>query len=374
MHTKFFGALAFVAALFTLASQPAQAIPIFAQRYHLQCAACHSVLPELNNFGLAFRARGYRLPLPQHGTTIVAMRYQMEWERDVANGQRRFQGGGVVLSDVQLGPIDAFVHYNLGAAGGPSALYLGFLTYRNEHSQTLYRAGLQELPLLQSPGQRLDDLSPYGYYGTRVALNDLTLAAPRWGIHAERDIGKALHAAANVSFDSYGGSAYGGKPIQTGESASFAAPEYFFTVSDGNDRALAGVNALLGTRHITVAGGGPFDDGYRRLGAFGRIRSGKAELQGEQWWGNDNNADGLGNNVFSSGGYLRLKYYPTPHGYLGIRFDAQATPVISRDVIYYGALHVTPHARLLLQLRQPQGQPSALGGAITVGFPWPSNL
>jgi len=75
LHIKFLGGLAIAVALFVLGAQPAQAIPIFAQRYHLECGACHSVLPELNSFGLAFRARGYRLPLPQHGTTILAMRY-----------------------------------------------------------------------------------------------------------------------------------------------------------------------------------------------------------------------------------------------------------------------------------------------------------
>jgi hypothetical protein len=50
------------AALLALSVRPASAIPIFAQRYHLQCETCHSVLPELNAFGNAFRNHGYRLP------------------------------------------------------------------------------------------------------------------------------------------------------------------------------------------------------------------------------------------------------------------------------------------------------------------------
>ena len=60
--------------------RPARAIPIFAQRYHLRCGQCHSVLPELNAFGNYFRSHGYRLPLPEHGTTIFAIRYQMEYD------------------------------------------------------------------------------------------------------------------------------------------------------------------------------------------------------------------------------------------------------------------------------------------------------
>src|ERR1700681_2747184 len=40
----------------------AEAMPVFAQRYQLTCKTCHTVLPELNDFGNDFRNRGYRLP------------------------------------------------------------------------------------------------------------------------------------------------------------------------------------------------------------------------------------------------------------------------------------------------------------------------
>jgi hypothetical protein len=43
-------------------------------------------------------------------------------------------------------------------------------------------------------------------------------------------------------------------------------------------------------------------------------------------------------------------------------------------VVYYGAFHVTPHARLLIQQVQPIGGKGELGAALTVGFPWPANL
>jgi mono/diheme cytochrome c family protein len=79
------GAVAFV--LWT--SAPAAAIPIFAQRYHFHCGQCHSVLPELNAFGNYFRSHGYRLPLPEHGTTIFALRYQLEYDKQPAPDQPR---------------------------------------------------------------------------------------------------------------------------------------------------------------------------------------------------------------------------------------------------------------------------------------------
>ncbi|MGZ3520278.1 MAG: hypothetical protein ACXWNK_15235 [Vulcanimicrobiaceae bacterium] len=88
----------------------------------------------------------------------------------------------------------------------------------------MYRAGLFELPLAQSPGQRLDDLAGYGYYGTHVGLNDLPLSSPRWGVQAERQIG-AIQTDLTLAFGEYKGSAYGGKPVPTGETTNAQTPE-----------------------------------------------------------------------------------------------------------------------------------------------------
>jgi len=38
-----------------------KAIPAFARKYNLPCSACHTVWPELNAFGQAFKDRGYQL-------------------------------------------------------------------------------------------------------------------------------------------------------------------------------------------------------------------------------------------------------------------------------------------------------------------------
>jgi hypothetical protein len=40
----------------------AQAIPYFARKFDTGCQTCHSVVPKLNQTGMDFRARGYRLP------------------------------------------------------------------------------------------------------------------------------------------------------------------------------------------------------------------------------------------------------------------------------------------------------------------------
>ncbi len=375
MFTKcFLLAIVFFTTTLGLA-RPASAIPLFAQRYHLQCTACHSALPELNAFGNYFRNHGYRLPISKHGTTLFAIRYQLEYDKTPAAGTRRYTPGGVLLSNVDLGSVSAFLHYNLGAGGGPSGAYLAYLTTYNEHTDAVYRAGLFELPLAQSPGQRLDDLSSYGYYATRVGLNDLTLAAPRLGVQYHRTLGK-LQGDLTYAIGEFKGAPYGGRPIATGQTTGPNAPEagLFLRDSIAADTEVGGA-LLVGQRAITPTGRATFADSYRRYNLYAHTMYRKFDLQAEQWWGNDANADGFGTAQFSSGGYARLKYYPGPHGYLGVRYDGSANLLATRDIVYYGAAMLTAHSRILLERRQPLGGGAGFfSAALTVGFPWPHGL
>lgn len=377
MRSNLAVALAAAAFFFGLATAPAHAIPIFAQRYRLHCGACHSVLPELNGFGNYFRMHGYRLPMDRHGTTMFAIRYQMSYAQDPAAGTRRWTPGGILLGNADVGNISLYMHYSLGAGGGPSGLYLGFLTDYNAHTKSEYRFGLFELPLAQSPGERLDDLQPYGYYGAHVGLNDLPLASPRWGIWDQRTIGN-LRADLTFAVGDFKGAAYGGKPVDTGESTFLSTPEVGLWLdqglfSKGNLELDGGGEFLNGTRLIVPTGRTSFTDAYQRYGLLGHATLGPVDLQAEQWWGDDHNADGFGTNQPSSGGYVRFKYYPIPHAYLGVRYDATANPFVARDFTYYGAVMIAPF-RFLLQEVAPIGAPGqhpTLGGAVTVAFPGP---
>ncbi|HEX3550261.1 MAG TPA: hypothetical protein VHT53_07800 [Candidatus Elarobacter sp.] len=368
-------ALAALAAL-ALASAPreAQAIPIFAQRYHLSCETCHSVLPELNAFGNAFRNRGYRLDgAPKHGTTVVALREQIGYQEDPGpDSTRRFEPAGALLGAVEVGRVEAFVHESLGSAGGPSSLFLGYLAYGDATTGVLFRAGLVELPLIHSPAQRNDTLTTYGYEGTPAGLNDLTLATPRWALEAERDVGQG-RVAATLSFANGGGSAYGGAPVTTGRSESFAAPEVgvFARYPIGTGLQI-GLDALEGSRSIAVGGAPAFADPYTRAGTSIDARRGRLELLAEQWWGNDANSDGAGTQLDSTGGFARLRWRIGDHAFIGVREDASAAPAETRSLLWYGEMQITPHARLLLQQQRPlPGGRSTLAGALTIGIPWP---
>lgn len=54
--------LALCASLLALSTQSASAMPEFARRYNLTCAACHSAFPRLNKFGEHFADNNMRLP------------------------------------------------------------------------------------------------------------------------------------------------------------------------------------------------------------------------------------------------------------------------------------------------------------------------
>ena len=356
-----------------LAPRPAQAIPIFAQRYGFQCGVCHSVLPELNAFGNAFRDNGYRLPgLSKHGTTIFALREQVGYTETPAQGSERTVPAGAILGAAEIGQVEAFFHDSLGSEGGPSSLFLGYLAYRDEPSKILFRLGLFELPLVHSPAQRNDTLTTYGYEGTRFGLDDLTLATPRWGIEAERQIGVAT-LATTIAVGNAAGSAYGGKPVETGTAQTFAAPEYglYLRVPVVQD-VRVGLDLLDGDAAIAQLARPTFDDAYTREGISLDAQRGRLQLLAEQWYGRDVNADGAGDPLGSTGGFLRLRWALGDHAFIGIREDAAAAPAATRSLLWYAEAQVGRHARVLIQQQRPiPGGPTSLGGALTFGFPWP---
>jgi hypothetical protein len=74
--------------------QPAHAIPAFARKYGLPCSACHEAWPKLNDFGIAFRDRGYQLgnekdsPIWQNPSYWpITMRITPQWHRESSSNQ-----------------------------------------------------------------------------------------------------------------------------------------------------------------------------------------------------------------------------------------------------------------------------------------------
>lgn len=70
--------------------EEAQAIPLYARKHGLNCNACHQIVPMLNQFGLEYWNRGYRLPPemedPNNDTTPFAAWYTFRQEDQTSRG------------------------------------------------------------------------------------------------------------------------------------------------------------------------------------------------------------------------------------------------------------------------------------------------
>ena len=60
-----FGALVAATGVLGMFSDTAQAVPSMARQTGMQCAACHTVFPELTSFGRQFKLRAYSLSVPK---------------------------------------------------------------------------------------------------------------------------------------------------------------------------------------------------------------------------------------------------------------------------------------------------------------------
>ena len=67
-------------------ARPADAFPYFARRYDVGCHTCHSVVPKLNETGLTFRERGYRLERPTRSTIPFAGGFAGRYENRSSDG------------------------------------------------------------------------------------------------------------------------------------------------------------------------------------------------------------------------------------------------------------------------------------------------
>lgn len=61
--------LALISGTYAVSVPTAEAIPAFARKYALDCAACHTAPPRLNTFGERFLENGYQLPGTEDGGT-----------------------------------------------------------------------------------------------------------------------------------------------------------------------------------------------------------------------------------------------------------------------------------------------------------------
>ncbi len=359
---------------------PATANPIFAERYGFSCATCHTAVPDLNAFGNAFRRAGFQLPkLPRHKEFPLVLRFQETYMKDLPPSQdRRFNALAILVSTANFGPNGSWSYYGryfFGSQGAPGSLYYAYVQHVSPATGVFERGGLFNFDLIQNPTQRLDTITPQPAYTYTVGHNEANFATPRWGGEFGQRNDK-LDAEVALSFAEYQGAAYGAPTPPSDLVQTFAFPEIFasatFTLPDNFHIGGLRLNGLR--NFLSSSNGSTYSDHYYRDGLQGEWSSTRFDLAAQQIWGYDTDADGLGHGAASSGGFVTFKYRPTPHSYIGVRYDAAANPFATRDWDFYGVFAPTVHSRLVLEYVQPINQPSAqsqLNAQVLFALPWP---
>jgi hypothetical protein len=315
-------------------------------------------VPDLNAFGNAFRKAGYRLPkVPTHSEFPFAIRFQNTWTKDLLPSQsRRFNNLLVLISTADFGrnkEYSYFGRYLFGAQGAAGSLYYLFGQHVDNRGGVA-RIGLFGLETIEQVTQRNDT------YTESVGHSSANLATPRLGaMIGERNDREDISLV--VAFDEYHGAAYGAPAPPSDLAQSFTRPEVFGTATfqvDPNFKV--GALGLNGERTFTSRSSGSiFQDIYYRDGLQAEWSSDRFDLTAQQLWGRDQNSDGFGDPAGFSGGFLNLKYRPTRHSYIAVRYDAAANPFATRDVTMYGVFAPTIHSRFVLEQVRPLGQPGS---------------
>ena len=222
------------------------------------------------------------------------------------------------------------------------------------------RIGLFGLETIEQVTQRNDTITAPIAYTESIGHSSANFTTPRLGaMIGERNNYEDVSFV--VAFDEYHGAAYGAPSPPSDLAQAFTRPEVFGTATfQLNPQLKVGGLILNGERSFTSRSAGSlFEDIYYRDGLQAAWSSDRFDLTAQQLWGRDQNSDGFGTPAGFSGGFLNLKYRPTRHSYLAVRYDAAANPFATRDVTLYGVFAPTIHSRVVLEQVRPLGQPGS---------------
>jgi hypothetical protein len=191
MPDKSFTALCLMLLLW--AGLPAGATPFFARNYGLSCRTCHSGFPQLNRFGLEFKANNFRIPGAEKYAPM-AWRNTPPLTAQVEPFYQRVSPGAKVqqFTDTQLlaggllTPGTAFyLHHSYFIDATPTqfpSYELWVQQVLDEKNKTFIKAGQFELPYAYSPFINKTTPSTPLIFGALLEGNDVPLGGAMNGI------------------------------------------------------------------------------------------------------------------------------------------------------------------------------------------------
>ena len=186
--------------------QRARAIALFAHEYGVTCQKCHTVIPQLNPFGAAFMANGYRIRGVDPGPAVpVSMRVNLV-DSSAYQGEGR---DGAGLPKAIVDEIEVFTAGLIGSRGSylveqyvvdggePGSLRDAWVDYRiNPWPAKIplsLQAGSFTLPLPVDPETFRETYQHYTLYDQTVGVNPFNFFDPKVG--AKVTVGNVLRGA-----------------------------------------------------------------------------------------------------------------------------------------------------------------------------------
>ncbi len=305
-------ALLLSAATLTLGAKPSNAFPMFARKFHFQCARCHTMVPRLTPFGYAFLRAGFRLPSnqvkPITFSNSVAMSIVSLTAKSRTSPNISIAGMDTALATSLGKNFAVHVRYTTGFKGGSQSGFSDLWAQYNTGARgTYWTARIGQIPVLDGFNLMGDhrtiaiaDAQMYGALGplanVNAALGDFGLGSYETGVQAGYVTGplytrlswlygvKEDGSSQNIT---YNGKAFHDVVLQS---------EYLI----GNQGTSIGAMYYNGRRQLSTIG---IEDNFYRAGLFGtydrflgKVRRGiptwQLELNGGLLYGVDDVAAG----------------------------------------------------------------------------------
>lgn len=302
---------------------PAGAIPVFAHRYGVSCQACHTVVPELNRFGQAFRDSGYRWPAPTpiHGTLPLAIKTNLAYtsEPDPTGLPKAVVDEIEFLSFGPVGKRMAYRFEQYWVDGGRIGLTRdAYLEYKSDPTSFWHgynapslavQLGQFTLPLPNDPETMRPTENHYAIFDQTVGNNVFDLFDDRMGVSLSygNRLGEVRALALN-GHDPQSGLSSGG--TDTMFSARFGLAEL----------------SLWAYQYHGIRTLGPIPDSFTRRAVAFTSALGKAQTSLLLQTGNDSSPFGSGNSAVSSGGYLQEQWMASDRWIVTARYDGTNGP------------------------------------------------
>jgi hypothetical protein len=334
---------------------PALATPVFAHRYAVSCEACHTIVPELNEFGRDFLEAGYRWPAARatHGTFPIAMKANLSY----TSGADPTGLPKALVDEVEflfMTPVgkNLLVRYEQYVIDGgmPGKMRDAFVEY-NSNPLAAYRAsrsatfdlqlGSFTLPLPNDPETMRPTANHYAVFDQTVGGNRFNFFDDRIGLNAR--YGNRF-ASLNVMV------AKGHDP-QSGMPTN--GLDTMVTARVGPEALALWGYQYQGTRPLGIV-----PDRFMRQGVALTSIVGRAATSLLLQTGTDSSADGLGGAVVSSGGYLQEEWRFNRRLIGTVRYDGLNAPgAFARTTTLSLSYRPYPRARWTLEdviATQPQ--------------------